>query len=122
MFLIEGEPKGKKSSLKVEIDSQTKSELRLYCRCTHATPEQVIRGALQYLFKSDTQFQQWKETEKQKPPIRRQSKKKSEANGTAMPQPIPSAAEANRTPFASAIPNPIAPKSIPAKPFERKTV
>lgn len=122
MFLIEGEPRGKKSNLKVEIDSQTKSDLRLYCRCTHASSEQVIRGALQYLFKNDAQFQQWKEAEKQKPPIRRQSKKKPEQNAPAIPQPIPPAAEPNRAPVAPAIPNPITPKPTAFKPGERKTL
>ncbi len=61
MPLIEREPKGKWSSLRFEIDTETRQDLMLYAKFSENKLDHVIRGALRLLFKTDPEFGPWRE-------------------------------------------------------------
>jgi hypothetical protein len=62
MPIIEGEPRGKHSPIKFEIDTETRELLRLYCKFSNNKKlDRVIIGALKHLFKTDTEFGSWLE-------------------------------------------------------------
>jgi hypothetical protein len=65
MPLIASEPQGKKSSMRFELDSETKQTLKLYCEFSqNPKHDPVIVGALRLLFKSDSEFAPWLEQRK----------------------------------------------------------
>jgi hypothetical protein len=65
MPLIASEPQGKKSSMRFEIDSETKQTLKLYCEFSqNAKHDVVLVGALRLLFKNDPEFAPWLEQRK----------------------------------------------------------
>ena|ERR1700694_1680102 len=62
MPIIEGEPRGKHSPIKFEIDTETRELLRLYCKFSNNKKlDRVIIGALKHLFKTDAEFDSWLE-------------------------------------------------------------
>lgn len=80
MPLIQSEPKGKKSHLRFEIDTETKQTLVFYCEFSQNTkPDPVIMGALKMLFKADTEFGPWLDQKRRQLPSEKQ----------AQPQPKP---------------------------------
>ena len=65
MPLIESEPKGKKSAIKFELDSDTRQMLAFYSEFSqNKKPDPVIIGALKLLFKTDPEFGPWVEQKK----------------------------------------------------------
>lgn len=65
MPLIESEPKGKKSTIRFEIDSESKQTLLFYCEFSqNKRPDPVIAGALKLLYKTDPDFGPWLEQRK----------------------------------------------------------
>jgi hypothetical protein len=79
MPLIEREPKGKWSSLRFEIDTETRQDLMLYSKFSESKPDHVIRGALRLLFKTDPEFGPWREQHKDELPAGPNLEKKSRA-------------------------------------------
>jgi hypothetical protein len=55
---------GKWSSLRFEIDTETRQDLMLYSKFSESKPDHVIRGALRLLFKTDPEFGPWREQHK----------------------------------------------------------
>src|SRR2546421_8880622 len=68
MPIIEGEPRGKHSPIKFEIDTETRELLRLYCKFSNNKKvDRVIVGALKHLFKTDAEFASWLERHRGEP-------------------------------------------------------
>lgn len=69
MALIASEPKGKKSTLKFEIDAETRQMLKLYAEFSgNAKHDPILIGALKLLFKTDSDFAPWLEQHKHQQP------------------------------------------------------
>ena len=65
MPLIESAPQGKKTSIKFELDSDTRQLLTFYCEFSQNKKfDPVIVGALKMLFKADSDFGPWVEQKK----------------------------------------------------------
>jgi hypothetical protein len=69
MALIASEPKGKQSTLKFEIDAETRQTLKLYMEFSgNAKHDPIMIGALKLLFKTDSDFAPWLEQHKHQQP------------------------------------------------------
>lgn len=64
MPIIEIERKQPKNQIKASIETDVQERLRAYCRYSGATNDQVVSGALKFLFQSDAEFKPWYETHK----------------------------------------------------------
>lgn len=62
MPIIQVEKKQSRTQIKAAIENEVQETLRAYCRYSGATNDQVISGALKFLFKSDSEFGPWFET------------------------------------------------------------
>src|SRR5438270_5657180 len=61
MPIIQVEKKQTTMQIKAAIETDVQERLRAYCRFSGATNDQVVSGALKFLFQSDTEFTPWYE-------------------------------------------------------------
>ena len=64
MPIIQVDKKQTKTQIKTAIETDVQGKLRAYCRFCGATNDQVVSGALKFLFQSDAEFALWYETHK----------------------------------------------------------
>jgi hypothetical protein len=64
MPIIQVERKEIRTQIKVVIETEVQDRLRAYCRFSGATNDQVVSGALKFLFQSDSEFAPWYEVHK----------------------------------------------------------
>lgn len=77
MPIIQIDKKQSKTQIKAAIETDVQSSLRAYCRFSGPTNDQVISGALKFLFQSDSEFAPWFETHKNDVTPRRGPRKRS---------------------------------------------
>lgn len=82
MPIIQVERKQLRTQLKTAIDTDVQERLRAYCRFSGATGDQVVSGALKFLFQSDTEFAPWYETHKNDSQPRRGPRKRVSTEST----------------------------------------
>ena len=76
MPIIQVERKQLKTQIKAAIENEVQERLRAYCRFSGATNDQVVSGALKFLFQSDAEFAPWYETHKNDAQPRRGPRKR----------------------------------------------
>ena len=64
MPIIQVERKQIRTQIKAAIETEVQERLRAYCRFSGATNDQVVSGALRFLFQSDAEFTPWYEAHK----------------------------------------------------------
>jgi hypothetical protein len=64
MPIIQVDKKQSKAQIKAAIETDVQDRLRAYCRFSGATNDQVVSGALKFLFQSDSEFAPWYEAHK----------------------------------------------------------
>ena len=64
MPIIQVEKRQSRSQIKAAIENDVQETLRAYCRFSGATNDQVVSGALKFLFQSDGEFKPWYELHK----------------------------------------------------------
>src|SRR5215471_6723975 len=64
MPIIQVDKKQSKTQIKAAIETDVQERLRAYCRFSGASNDQVVSGALRFLFQSDAEFAPWYETHK----------------------------------------------------------
>ena len=64
MPIIQVERKQIRTQIKAAIETEVQERLRAYCRFSGATNDQVVSGALKFLFQSDAEFTPWYEAHK----------------------------------------------------------
>lgn len=84
MPIIQVERKQIRTQIKAAIDTEVQERLRAYCRFSGATNDQVVSGALRFLFQSDAEFAPWYEAHKNDALPRRGPRKRI-ANEMAIP-------------------------------------
>ena len=77
MPIIQIDKKQSKTQIKAAIETDVQDSLRAYCRFSGATNDQVISGALKFLFQSDSEFAPWFEAHKNDVAPRRGPRKRS---------------------------------------------
>ena len=77
MPIIQIDKKQPKTQIKAAIETDVQDILRAYCRFSGATNDQVISGALKFLFQSDSEFAPWFEAHKNDATPRRGPRKRS---------------------------------------------
>ena len=82
MPIIQVERKQPKNQIKASIETDVQERLRAYCRYSGATNDQVVSGALKFLFQSDAEFKPWYETHKNDAHSRRGPRKRIPSDGT----------------------------------------
>lgn len=82
MPIIQVEHKQPKNQIKASIETDVQDRLRAYCRYSGATNDQVVSGALKFLFQSDTEFKPWYEAHKNDAHPRRGPRRRIPNNGT----------------------------------------
>ena len=76
MPIIQVERKQLRTQLRASIETDVQERLRAYCRFSGATNDQVVSGALKFLFRSDTEFTPWYEAHKNDAQPRRGPRKR----------------------------------------------
>lgn len=76
MPIIQVEKKQSKTQIKAAIENDVQEILRAYCRFSGATNDQVVSGALKFLFQSDGEFKPWYELHKNDSQPRRGPRKR----------------------------------------------
>ena len=76
MPIIQVEQKQTKMQIKAAIETDVQERLRAYCRFSGATNDQVVSGALKFLFQSDAEFTPWYEVHKNDAQPRRGPRKR----------------------------------------------
>jgi hypothetical protein len=76
MPIIQVERKQIRTQIKAAIETEVQERLRAYCRFSGATNDQVVSGALKFLFKSDAEFAPWYEAHKNDAQPRRGPRKR----------------------------------------------
>ena len=76
MPIIQVERKQIRTQIKAAIETEIQERLRAYCRFSGATNDQVISGALKFLFQSDAEFTPWYEAHKNDAQPRRGPRKR----------------------------------------------
>jgi len=76
MPIIQVERKQIRNQIKAAIEAEVQERLRAYCRFSGATNDQVISGALKFLFQSDAEFTPWYEAHKDDAQPRRGPRKR----------------------------------------------
>src|SRR5438105_9740251 len=64
MPIIQVERKQIRTQIKAAIETELQERLRAYCHFSGATNDQVVSGALKFLFQSDTEFEPWYQAHK----------------------------------------------------------
>ena len=89
MPIIQVERKQIRTQIKAAIETEVQERLRAYCRFSGATNDQVVSGALKFLFQSDAEFTPWYETHKNDTHSRRGPRKRiANEMATAVGAPI----------------------------------
>jgi len=76
MPIIQVDRKQPKTQIKAAIETDVQDKLRAYCRFSGANNDQVVSGALKFLFQSDAEFAPWYETHKNESQPRRGPRKR----------------------------------------------
>jgi hypothetical protein len=76
MPIIQVERKQIRTQIKAAIENEVQERLRAYCRFSGATNDQVVSGALKFLFQSDADFAPWYEAHKNDAQPRRGPRKR----------------------------------------------
>jgi len=76
MPIIQAEKKQSRTQIKAAIENDVQATLRAYCRFSGATNDQVVSGALKFLFQSDGEFKPWYEVHKNDSQPRRGPRKR----------------------------------------------
>ena len=76
MPIIQVERKQIRTQIKAAIETEVQERLRAYCRFSGATNDQVVSGALKFLFQSDAEFTPWYEAHKNDAQPRRGPRKR----------------------------------------------
>src|SRR6266849_10939920 len=76
MPIIQIERKQIRTQIKAAIENDVQERLRAYCRFSGATNDQVVSGALKFLFQSDAEFTPWYEAHKDDAQPRRGPRKR----------------------------------------------
>src|SRR5215831_18040564 len=76
MPIIQVERKQIRTQIKAAIETEVQERLRAYCRFSGATNDQVVSGALKFLFQSDADFAPWYEAHKNDAQPRRGPRKR----------------------------------------------
>jgi len=76
MPIIQVERKQLKTQIKAAIENEVQERLRAYCRFSGATNDQVVSGALKFLFQSDAEFAPWYEAHRNDAQPRRGPRKR----------------------------------------------
>ena len=76
MPIIQVERKQIRTQIKAAIETELQERLRAYCRFSGATNNQVVSGALKFLFQSDAEFTPWYEAHKNDAQPRRGPRKR----------------------------------------------
>ncbi len=76
MPIIQVERKQLKTQIKAAIENEVQERLRSYCRFSGATNDQVVSGALKFLFQSDPEFAPWYEAHRNDAQPRRGPRKR----------------------------------------------
>jgi hypothetical protein len=76
MPIIQVERKQLRTQLKATIETDVQERLRAYCRFSGATGDQVVSGALKFLFQSDAEFTPWYEAHRNDAQPRRGPRKR----------------------------------------------
>ena len=76
MPIIQIDKKQSKTQIKAAIETDVQERLRAYCRFSGASNDQVVSGALRFLFQSDAEFAPWYETHKNDAQPRRGPRKR----------------------------------------------
>lgn len=77
MPIIHVERKQIRTQIKAAIETEVQERLRAYCRFSGATNDQVVSGALKFLFQSDAEFTPWYEAHKNDVQPRRGPRKRT---------------------------------------------
>src|SRR5437764_14764967 len=77
MPIIQVERKQIRTQIKAAIETEVQERLRAYCRFSGATNDQVVSGALKFLFQSDAEFTPWYEAHKNDAQTRRGPRKRN---------------------------------------------
>jgi hypothetical protein len=64
MPIIQVERKQIRTQIKAAIETEVQERLRAYCRFSGATNDQIVSGALKFLFQSDAEFTPWYDAHK----------------------------------------------------------
>src|SRR5438045_9411494 len=89
MPIIQVERKQIRTQIKATIETELQERLRAYCRFSGATNDQVVSGALKFLFQSDAEFTPWYEAHKnddqpRRGPRKRIANSRAAATGSSM--------------------------------------
>jgi hypothetical protein len=76
MPIIQADRKQPKTQIKAAIETDVQDRLRAYCRFSGATNDQVVSGALKFLFQSDAEFAPWYESHRNDTQPRRGPRKR----------------------------------------------
>ncbi len=76
MPIIQVERKQTRTQIKAAIENEVQERLRAYCRFSGATNDQVVSGALKFLFQSDADFAPWYEAHRNDAQPRRGPRKR----------------------------------------------
>ena len=76
MPIIQVERKQIRTQIKAAIENEVQERLRAYCRFSGATNDQVVSGALKFLFQSDADFTPWYEAHRNDAQPRRGPRKR----------------------------------------------
>ena len=76
MPIIQVERKQTRTQIKAAIENEVQERLRAYCRFSGATNDQVVSGALKFLFQSDAEFAPWYEAHRNDAQPRRGPRKR----------------------------------------------
>jgi hypothetical protein len=76
MPIIQVERKQIRTQIKAAIENEVQERLRAYCRFSGATNDQVVSGALKFLFQSDADFAPWYEAHRNDAQPRRGPRKR----------------------------------------------
>jgi len=77
MPIIQVQRKQIRTQIKATIETEVQERLRAYCRFSGATNDQVVSGALKFLFQSDAEFAPWYEVHKNDAQPRRGPRKRT---------------------------------------------
>lgn len=80
MPIIQVERKQIRTQIKAAIETEVQERLRAYCRFSGATNDQVVSGALKFLFQSDAEFTPWYDAHKNDVQPRRGPRKRTVAD------------------------------------------
>src|SRR5438552_13061377 len=81
MPIIQVERKQIRTQIKAAIETEVQERLRAYCRFSGATNDQVVSGALKFLFQSDAEFKPWYDAHKDDAHPRRGPRKRVPNDG-----------------------------------------